>query len=99
MAVDWVAHNIYWTDTGSKRIEVARLNGRSRRVLLWSGIDDPRSLALDPREGVMILNVVKSETVDHRAGQMQITNRGNQQINGFLLIITTCEISQIIIIH
>jgi len=51
MAVDWVAHNIYWTDTGSKRIEVARLDGRSRKVLIWKDIDEPRSLALDPREG------------------------------------------------
>lgn len=51
LAVDWVSHNIYWTDMGSKRIELARLNGSSRKVLLWRNINDPRSLALDPREG------------------------------------------------
>lgn len=51
MAVDWVAQNLYWTDMGSNRIEVSRLNGTSRRVLLWQNMDDPRSLALDPTEG------------------------------------------------
>ncbi|KAF4524536.1 hypothetical protein B566_EDAN002809 [Ephemera danica] len=55
MAVDWVAHNLYWADTGSKKIEVARLDGTSRKVLLWDrdGVEEPRSLALDPKEGYM----------------------------------------------
>lgn len=48
IAVDWVAHNLYWADMGLKRLEVSRLDGSSRRVLLWRGLDDPRSLALDP---------------------------------------------------
>ena len=29
LAVDWVARNLYWTDTGTDRIEVSRLNGSS----------------------------------------------------------------------
>ncbi|KFM78305.1 Low-density lipoprotein receptor-related protein 6, partial [Stegodyphus mimosarum] len=53
MAVDWVARNLYWTDMGSNRIEVCRLNGSSRKVLLWQNMDDPRALALDPSEGYM----------------------------------------------
>ena len=32
VAVDWVARNLYWTDTGTDRIEVIRLNGTSRKV-------------------------------------------------------------------
>lgn len=32
IAVDWVARNLYWTDTGPDRIEVARLNGTARKV-------------------------------------------------------------------
>lgn len=51
MAVDWVAHNLYWADTGSKKIEVARLDGSFRKVLFWERVEEPRSLALDPREG------------------------------------------------
>ncbi|GIY75806.1 low-density lipoprotein receptor-related protein 6 [Caerostris extrusa] len=34
MAVDWIAQNLYWADMGLNRIEVSRLNGQHRRVLL-----------------------------------------------------------------
>jgi low density lipoprotein receptor-related protein 5/6 len=32
IAVDWVARNLYWTDTGTDRIEVSRLSGAYRKV-------------------------------------------------------------------
>ena len=51
MAVDWVAHNIYWVDSDTNRIEVARLDGSSRRVLVWQNLSHPRALALDPPNG------------------------------------------------
>ena len=51
MAVDWVAHNIYWADTKKNRIEVARLDGSSRKVLVWQNLDEPRALAVDPPNG------------------------------------------------
>lgn len=38
IAVDWIARNIYWTDTGTDRIEVARLNGNIRKVKTVSKI-------------------------------------------------------------
>lgn len=50
MAVDWVAHNLYWADTGTGRIEMSRMDGSSRRVLLWKDVQ-PRALALDPPKG------------------------------------------------
>ena len=51
MAIDWVAHNIYFSDTLTNRIEVARLDGSARRVLVWEGLQAPRSIALHPAEG------------------------------------------------
>lgn len=51
MVVDWVAKNIYWVDTGSKRIEVARTDGTSRRVIVWKDLHQPRALAIDPANG------------------------------------------------
>lgn len=51
MAVDWMGRNIYWADTGTNRIEVARLDGQYRRVLVCKDLDNPRSLALDPAKG------------------------------------------------
>jgi len=35
IAIDWVARNMYWTDTGTDRIEVSRLNGNHRRVIYF----------------------------------------------------------------
>lgn len=52
IAVDWVAKNIYWIDTGKKRrIEVARLDGSSRRVIIWKDLESPRALAVNPPDG------------------------------------------------
>ena len=51
LAVDWVARNLYWTDTGTDRIEVSRLNGTSRKVLINENLDEPRAIALDPAQG------------------------------------------------
>jgi len=33
IAIDWSAQNMYWADTGTNRIEVARLTGKYRRVI------------------------------------------------------------------
>lgn len=51
MAVDWLGKNLYWADTGTNRIEVAKLDGQHRQVLVWKDLDSPRALALDPAEG------------------------------------------------
>lgn len=51
IAVDWVAHNIYWADSVAQRIEVARLGGSSRRTLLWRDVNEPHSIVLDIKEG------------------------------------------------
>ena len=51
VAVDWVARNLYWTDTGTDRIEVSRLNGSSRKVLISEDLDEPRAIALYPTRG------------------------------------------------
>ena len=51
VAVDWVARNFYWTDTGTDLIQVSRLNGSSRKVLISENLDEPRAIALDPTLG------------------------------------------------
>jgi len=51
IAVDWVGRNLYWTDKGTNRIEMSRLNGSSRRVLISDGLQEPRAIVLDPFEG------------------------------------------------
>lgn len=48
LAVDWVAKNLYWCDKGFDTIEVSRLDGRHRKVLINENLQEPRALALDP---------------------------------------------------
>uniref|UniRef100_A0A671UNK4 Low density lipoprotein receptor-related protein 2b n=1 Tax=Sparus aurata TaxID=8175 RepID=A0A671UNK4_SPAAU len=49
IAVDWVARNLYWTDSVMENIEVSTLDGRFRKVLLTKNVTRPRGLVLDPR--------------------------------------------------
>lgn len=51
LAVDWVARNLYWTDTGRNTIEASRLDGSSRKVLVNNSLDEPRAIAVFPRKG------------------------------------------------
>ena len=51
LAVDWIADNIYWTDAGRKVLEVARLDGSCRKVIIREDLDEPRALAMFPRKG------------------------------------------------
>jgi low-density lipoprotein receptor-related protein 4 len=46
IAVDWVADNIYWSDSALKMIEVSRLDGAHRKTLLRENLDDVRSMIL-----------------------------------------------------
>ena len=51
LAVDHVGRNIYWTDTKEGRIELGRLDGTKRKVLFKDGLDGPRVIVLDERNG------------------------------------------------
>lgn len=53
LAVDWIGHNIYWVESTLDHIEVASLDGTSRRTLIAGDMDSPRAIALDPRYGLM----------------------------------------------
>ena len=49
MALDWIHNNLYWTDTGTDKIEVINLNTNRRKTLLDSELDQPRDIVLDLR--------------------------------------------------
>nr|CAD7434757.1 unnamed protein product [Timema monikensis] len=53
LAVDWVGRNLYWCDKGLDTIEVSKLDGRFRKVLIKTGLEEPRAITLDPRQGYM----------------------------------------------
>ncbi|VDP05019.1 unnamed protein product [Soboliphyme baturini] len=49
IALDWIARNLYWCDKGFDTIEVSKLDGSSRRVLLKGlPLEEPRAIVLDP---------------------------------------------------
>jgi hypothetical protein len=48
LACDWLTQKLYWTDSGTKRIEVATITGEHRKVLFSDDIDQPRAIAVVP---------------------------------------------------
>ena len=49
LAVDWVANNLYWTDSFWARIEVMDLDTRERAELVRTGNHSiPRAIVVDP---------------------------------------------------
>lgn len=53
LACDWIGKKLYWTDDETDRIEVSDLNGKTRKVLIWDQLDQPRAIAVDPLNGYM----------------------------------------------
>ena len=66
VAIDWVARNLYWTDSGKKTIEVARMDVTKhskskpiiRRVLFDQQIQNPRGIAIHPSARYIIVRIV-----------------------------------------
>ncbi|KAF5269791.1 hypothetical protein FQA39_LY08572 [Lamprigera yunnana] len=53
IAVDWIANNVYWTNTGYKNIEVAKYDGSFRKVIIKENLLEPRSITIFPRRGYL----------------------------------------------
>ena len=51
LAVEWEGGLIYWTDYTNHRIEVARLDGNNRKIVIAKGVRNPRRIVVDPRSG------------------------------------------------
>ena len=51
LAVEWESGLIYWTDYIFERIEVAKVDGSSRKTLFTSRVYNPRGIAVDPTSG------------------------------------------------
>lgn len=59
LAVDWVGRNLYWTDYVLETIEVSKLDGTHRTVLVSQNVTNPRALVLDPRDRLVILRGIR----------------------------------------
>jgi hypothetical protein len=49
--IDWLSRTIYFADSETRTIEVASLDGKYRKVLVKSNLNNPRGLAIDPING------------------------------------------------
>ena len=46
-----ITGNLYWTDHGFNLIEISRLSGAYRSVVISEGLDQPRAIAVHPQKG------------------------------------------------
>lgn len=53
IAIDWIAENMYWTDTQLAVVEVAKIDGTSRTVIVKDNLSEPRSVAVFPKRGFL----------------------------------------------
>ncbi|CAH1782417.1 unnamed protein product [Owenia fusiformis] len=53
LVVDPVSRLLFYTDTGQNIIAVMSLDGAFHKTLINSGIDEPRTIVLDPKAGYM----------------------------------------------
>lgn len=53
VAVDWIHDLLFWTDSGTRRVEVASLDGKKRHVLASNDLDKPRAIAVHPGEALV----------------------------------------------
>lgn len=69
VAIDFVAGNIYFVDTGRSVIEVARADGSHRSLLVWRSVDQPRDVVLDSTKALMFWSQWNNQTASiQRAG-------------------------------
>lgn len=55
LAIDWVHRLVFWTDTTKDRIEVANVsNPQMRTVLISSGLEEPRGIAINVMESWIV---------------------------------------------
>lgn len=86
LAVDWVAGNIYWSVARRNVIEVSRLDGSHPHAVIWSNVQSPRALAVDPVAGYLFY------AADGRIGRIGLD--GSQP---FVLANRTAQVTSLVV--
>jgi low-density lipoprotein receptor-related protein 4 len=48
LAVDWIHDLLFWTDSGTRRVEVSTFDGKLRAVVAANDLDKPRAIVVHP---------------------------------------------------
>ncbi|KAK6195981.1 hypothetical protein SNE40_001294 [Patella caerulea] len=51
LALDWIAGNLYWTDSTFKVIKVARKDGTFQKIVISTDLKSPLGIAVHPKRG------------------------------------------------
>lgn len=51
--MDWIHDLLFWTDSGTRRVEVSNLDGSLRAVLAANDLDKPRAIAVHPGDALI----------------------------------------------
>ena len=51
LVIDWIARNLYWSCPIFNKIYVSRFDGSSSMVVVDTGLEEPRGVAVDPGDG------------------------------------------------
>jgi low-density lipoprotein receptor-related protein 1 (alpha-2-macroglobulin receptor) len=84
LAVDWLGRNLYWCDKMTDTIEVSRLDGRYRRVLARTDLQEPRAIAVHPFRGFVFYTDWGDDAHIGRLGM-----DGSQRTQVYLCVCTT----------
>ncbi|XP_032884013.1 low-density lipoprotein receptor-related protein 8 isoform X3 [Amblyraja radiata] len=68
LAIDWIHKNIYWTDSGTKSISVATIDGTKIKTLINTELENPRAIVVDPIQGFMYWSDWGSSAKIEKAG-------------------------------
>ena len=55
---DWTTDNLYFVDSGRDEIGVAAVNRPLSKILISDNLDEPKSIVLDPKEGLDCENLL-----------------------------------------
>ena len=56
LAFNWMSRQLFFVDAVNKRIEVVRLDGTHRKVIISNDtLDSPRAIAVHPERGLVFL--------------------------------------------
>lgn len=51
LAIDWIHELLFWTDSGTRRVEVSTFDGKLRAVIAANDLDKPRAIVVHPGYG------------------------------------------------